>query len=109
MNANPELDAALGGQARIALDRAGLDFDRAAHRIDDAAELDDDAVPGALDGAATMDGDCWINQIAARRAQSRQRSIFVRTREPAIADDVGDQYRCYFACFAYGAPSRRPP
>ena len=34
MNANPELDALLGRHAGVALDHGGLDFDRAAHRVD---------------------------------------------------------------------------
>ena len=42
MNADAELDAALGRQAGVALDHAVLHFDRAAHRVDHAAKLDED-------------------------------------------------------------------
>ena len=109
MNADAEFDAALGRHAGVALDHAVLHFDREAHRVDDAAELDDAAVAGALDDAATMHGDCGIDQIAAQRAQSRQGSIFVRARQPAIADHIRDQDRRNFPGLAHGAPLRCCP
>jgi hypothetical protein len=40
VDADPELDAALGRQASVALDHAVLHLDRAAHGVDHAAELD---------------------------------------------------------------------
>jgi hypothetical protein len=40
MSADPELNAALGRQARIALDYRSLDFNGAVHRVDDTPELD---------------------------------------------------------------------
>ena len=106
MNADPELDAALGRHARVALDQAVLHLDRAAHRVDDAAELDEDAVAGALDDAAVMGGDGGIDQIAAQPPQPRERAILVRSREPAVADNIRDQDRREFPGFAHGAPSR---
>ena len=51
MNADAELDAPVLGHAGIALDHGVLNFDGAAHGIDDAAELDDRPVAGALDDA----------------------------------------------------------
>ena len=103
MNADAKFDALVGRDARVALDHGVLHFDRAAHRVDDAAELDEAAVAGALDDAAMMHGDGGINQIAAQRAQPRQSSILVRPREPAVADDIGDQDRGEFS----GSRSRR--
>ena len=47
MDADAELDAALGRQASIALDHAVLDLDGAAHGIDDASELDESRRPSA--------------------------------------------------------------
>ena len=47
MDADAELDAALGRQAGVALDHAVLHLDGAAHGVDHAAELDEDAVAGA--------------------------------------------------------------
>ena len=106
MNADAELDAALGRQARIALDQAVLHFDRAAHRVDYAAKLDEDSVAGALDDAPVMRGDGGIDQVAAQPPQPRERAILVRAREPAVADDVGDQDRRNLSGFGHGAPSR---
>ena len=93
MNADAELDAALGRQAGVALDHAVLHLDGAAHGVDHAAELDEDAVAGALDDAAVMRGDGRIDQIAAQPPEPRQRAILVRAREPAVADHVRDQDR----------------
>jgi hypothetical protein len=90
MNADAELYAAIFRHAGVALDHGVLHFEGAAHRVNDATELDDAAVASPLDDAAMMHGDCGINQIAAQRAQSRQSSIFIRTREPAIADHIRD-------------------
>ena len=66
MDADAELDAALGRQAGVALDEAVLHLDRAAHGVDHAAELDEAAVAGALDDAPVMRGDGGIDQIAAQ-------------------------------------------
>ena len=57
MNADAELDAALGRHAGVALDEAVLHLDGAAHGVDHAAELDEAAVAGALDDAPVMRGD----------------------------------------------------
>ena len=90
MNADAKFDAFVECDSRVALDHGVLHFERAAHRVDYAAKLDDAAVAGALDDAAVVHGDGGIDQIAAQRAQSRQSSIFVRPREPAVADDIRD-------------------
>ena len=80
MNADAELDAALGRQARVALDEAVLHFDRAAHRVDHAAELDETAVAGALDDAPVMRVDGGIDQIAP---QPRSRDSVRSSSAPA--------------------------
>ena len=102
MDADAELDAALGRQAGVALDHAVLHFDGAAHGVDDAAELDEAAVAGALDHAAVVHGDGRIDQIAAQRPQPRQDAIFVGAGEPAVADHIGDQDRRDFPRLAHG-------
>ena len=71
MNADAELDAALGRHARVAFDEAVLHLDRAAHRVDHAAELDEAAVAGALDDAPVMGGDGGVDQIAAQPPKAR--------------------------------------
>jgi len=65
----------------------------APHGVDDTAELDDRAVASALDDATMMHGDGRIDQIAAQRPESRQDAILVRSREPAVSDNVRDQNR----------------
>ena len=93
MNADAELDAALGRQAGVALDEAILHLDGAARRVDHAAELDEASVSGALDDAPAMRGDGGIDQIAAQSPKARQRAILVRAGKPAIADHVRNQDR----------------
>ena len=66
MNPDAVLDAPVLGHARVALDEAVLNLDRAAHRVDDAPELDDGAVARALDDPAVMRGDGRVDQIAAQ-------------------------------------------
>ncbi len=81
MNPDPELDAALGREASVALDHAVLDFNGAAHGVHHAAELADRAVAGALDDPAMVGGDGRVDQIAAeplRRASVRSSSAPAR-------------------------------
>ena len=104
MDTDAELDALVGRDAGIALDHAILHLDGAARRVDHAAELDDDPVAGALDDAAVVESDGRIHEIAAQRAQQRQRTLLIGAGEPAIADDIGDQDRGEFARLAHRAP-----
>ena len=90
MNAEAKEDAPVLRHFDIALDHRALHFDREAHGIDDAAELDDAAVAGALDDAAMMHGDERVDQVAAKRPEPRQNSIFVRAGKSAIADHIRD-------------------
>jgi hypothetical protein len=96
MNADAELDAALGRHAGVALDHAVLHFDGAAHGVNDAAELDQDAVAGALDHTAVMRGDGGIDQIAPQPPEPRQCAILVSAGKPAVSDYIRRQYRRKF-------------
>ena len=96
MNADAELDAALGRKAGVALDHAVLHLDGAAHGVDHAAELDETSVAGALHYAPVMHGDGRIDQIAAERPQPRQCAILVRAGKPAVSDHIGRQDRREF-------------
>ena len=91
------------GDPGVALDHRPLDFDGAAHRVDDAAELDDCAVAGALDDAAVVNGDGRVDQVAAKRPQPRQNPVLVGSGKPRIADDVGHQDRRELSGLAHGA------
>jgi hypothetical protein len=66
MDADTKFDALLLRQARIAPNHALLDFDGAAHGVDDAPELDERAIAGQLDGAAVPLGDCRVHEVAAQ-------------------------------------------
>ena len=55
------------GNACVAIDHGVLNFDGAAHGVDDATELYDRAVAGALDHAPVMRGDSQVDKIAAQR------------------------------------------
>ena len=107
MNADAKLDAPVIWYAGVALDQAGLHFDRAPDRVHYAPELDDAAVASALDDAAVMRGDGRIDEIAAEAPQARQGAILVRRGESAVADNVGDQDCSELARFPHGAPSGR--
>jgi hypothetical protein len=104
MNADAELDAALGRQAGVALDHAVLHLDGAAHGVDHAAELDETAVAGALDYAPVMHGDGRIDQITAQRPQPRQSAIFIGAGEAAEADHICCQYCREFAGLGHDCP-----
>src|SRR5271166_1920943 len=80
MDADAELNAALGRQARIALDHAGLHFYRATRGVDHAAEFDDAAVAGSFDDAAVVDGDGRVDQVAAQSPQPRKGALFIHSR-----------------------------
>jgi uncharacterized protein DUF5681 len=66
MNADAELDAALGRKTGIAFDEAGLHLDRATHGVDHAAELDQTSIPSSLDDAPVMGVDGGIDQVGAQ-------------------------------------------
>jgi hypothetical protein len=55
VNPDTEFDPPVRRHARIALDDAVLDLDRAADRVNDAAKLYNAPVAGAFDYAAVMD------------------------------------------------------
>ena len=104
MNADAELDPAIGWYAGIALDHRVLDLDGAAHGVDHAAKLDERAVAGALDDAPVVNGDRGIDQIAAERAQPRQSSVLVRAGKSTESDHIGGQYRRKLSIFGHGTP-----
>ena len=52
-----------------------------------------------------MHGDGRVDEVAAQRPEPRQNAILVRSREPAVADDIRDQDRRDLPGLADGAPS----
>ena len=65
MDADAEIDAALGRHTGVALDHGVPDFESAAHRVDHAADFDQRAVAGALNDAPAMNGDGRIDGSCA--------------------------------------------
>src|SRR3984957_4623252 len=105
MNADAELDAAVGLHASIAVDETRLHLNRAAHRIDHAAELDDATVARALDDASAVGGDGGVDQVAAKSPKARKGAVLIRPGEPAVADHVRHQDRGDLAHLAHGGTS----
>ncbi len=93
MDADPKFDALVGRDLGVALDHRPLDFNGAVHRVDHAAEFNDTAVARALDDAAVMHRDGRVDQVAAQGPKASEDSVFIRTRKPRVADDVGHQDR----------------
>src|ERR1700688_766281 len=108
MDADAEDNAAVLGNADVALDHRVLNFYGATHGVDDAAELDDRAVAGALDDAPAMHGDSRVDQIAAQRPEPRQNAILVSAGEPAIADHVRAKDRRQFPGLDHSASPPAP-
>src|SRR5260370_8301426 len=96
MNADAEFDALVSRDAGVALDRAVLHFDGAAHRVDYAAKLDENAVAGALNDAPMMGGGAGIDQIASQPPEPRQSSILLAPVEPALPAHVPDHALRHF-------------
>jgi hypothetical protein len=104
VDADTELDAALGWQASVALDHAVLHLDGTANGVDHAAELNEVPVAGALHYAPVMRGDGGIDQIAPQPAQSRQGAILVGAGKPAVSDYVRRKDGCEFSGLRHGSP-----
>jgi hypothetical protein len=101
MNANPELDAALVGHARVALDHRVLDFDGATHGVHHGAEFHQRAVACPLDHAPMVDRDGRIDEVAAQRSKPREGAVFVGAGKATEADHVRGENRRKFAHFGH--------
>jgi len=88
-----DADAALRGQAGIALDHLRLHLDGTVHSIDNAPELDQRTIAGPLYHPSIVHRDGRIQEIAAQRSEPRQGAVFIGPGEPAEADHVRRQDR----------------
>jgi hypothetical protein len=50
-----------------------------------------------------MGGDGGVDEIAAQPPDARQRAVLVSAGEPAVTDNIRDQYRREFPGLAHGA------
>src|SRR5207249_3239801 len=88
VDADAELDAAVGIKPGIAVDHPALDLGGAAHRVDDAGEFGEEPIAGGLDDAPLMLADLRVDQLAAMRPEAVERLLFVRPDKARIADDI---------------------
>ena len=93
MNADAKVDAAVVGQADVALDHRVLNRDGAAYGFDDAAELDQRPVAGALEDPPVLASYGGIDEVRAQRPQPSERAVLVHARHAAEPDDVGREDR----------------
>ena len=101
MDSDAKLDPPVRRDAGVALDHRVLHLDGATDGVDDAAKFDERAVTGSLHHSPVVHGDGRIDEVAAKCAQSCERTILVRAGEPAEANDVGGQNRREFSVFAH--------
>src|SRR5262249_58220556 len=71
MDANAKLDSLLRRKTSITIRHTVLHLDGRTHGIDYASKLDDCSVACALDDAAMMQRDGWVDEVAAQRPQAR--------------------------------------
>ena len=91
IDADAEFDAAVGRHIGVPFGHLALDFDGAAHRVDDAGELGQQTVAGGLDDAAAVLADPEIDDFAPVRLQPGERLLLVGAHQPAVAGDIGRQ------------------
>src|SRR5271168_4092792 len=104
MHADPELDAPLGRHAGVTFGESVLHLDRATHGVYNAAEFDEASVACALDHAPVMRGNSRVDQVAAQPSKPRQRAVFVRPGEQAVADHIRDEDRSDLPGLAHSKP-----
>jgi hypothetical protein len=93
VHADTKVDAPVAWDVCVAFDHSNLDFECAAHGIDDACKLHQRAVTGALDDPAAMTFDRRAHRCSLKGAQPLVRRLLVEFHEPGIADHVHDQNR----------------
>jgi hypothetical protein len=93
IDANTELNAALGRHIGITLNHATLDVDGATHGVHDADEFDQHPIAGGLDDPTPVLRNFGINQFLAVGFQLLKGSLFVNTHQPAVTGSVGRQNR----------------
>ena len=91
IDADAEFDAAVGRHIGVPFGHPVLDFDGAAHRVDDTGKLGQQSVAGGLDDAAAVLADPGIDDLAPVRLQPGERLLLVDTHQPAVAGDIGRQ------------------
>ena len=111
MDADAEIDPALGRKCGVAFSQPSLQLGRTAHRVDDARKLDQQPVAGGLDEASLMSGDLRVDHLSAQRLEPAECPLLLGFDQPRISRDIGRQDRretAGLAHFASPAAKRRP-
>jgi hypothetical protein len=85
VDADPEIDAALGREHGVSLRHLRLNFAGAAQRIDGAGKFGQQAVARGLNDAAVMRGDARIDQLNADRSEPSEGPQLVAADQPRVA------------------------
>jgi len=93
VNADAEVDPAVGRQRAIALGHRRLQLSRTTGRIDDAGKFDQQAVAGGLDDAAMMALDLRVDHLGAQYPEPAERALLIGLDQPRVAGDIGRQDR----------------
>src|SRR6516164_3645613 len=93
VDADAEVDPAVGRQRIIAGRYGRLQLGRAAHRIDNARKLYEQPVAGSLDDAASVLSDPRVDGFGAQRLEPAESALFVGFDQPRIAGDIGREDR----------------
>ena len=106
MDANAQLNAALGWKTGIALDHAVLHLDGAANGVNDASKLNENAITCAFDDTSVMQRDSRIKQITAERTQPRKRPLLVGSGELTVSGYICRQNCGQLSGLRHGRTSR---
>src|SRR5262249_56764298 len=93
MDTNPELDAAVRCDGRVALDHLLLHGNGTAYSVNHARELNENAVAGVLHDPAVVFLGLRIDHFAEQRSEAPVRTLLVRTHQPRVAGHIGGKYR----------------
>ncbi|HEX4193877.1 MAG TPA: hypothetical protein VHY80_12295 [Stellaceae bacterium] len=105
IDADAELDAALGRHSDITLGHLALHLYCAAHRIHDAGKLDEQPIAHSLDEAPMMFLDFGISELAAQLFQRGERPLLIGAHQARVADYIGSQYCGKTAGLPHNSPA----
>jgi hypothetical protein len=84
VDADPQINAALGRERSVSLRHLRLYFSGAVRSIDGAGEFGQEAVARGLDHAPVMGGDGRIDQFGADGSEAPERALLVGADQPRV-------------------------
>src|SRR5882672_9689907 len=91
IDADSEIEAALGQEPRIALSLGALHADGTAQSVNHTVELDEQAVAHSLDQPAMMFRERGLENLMQVGLKAHACALLIRLAQAAIAGDVCDQ------------------